>query len=315
MKWQNRLDDPVPALITEMMARGAMHDTSPCSLCRASIEAMKRPGAIRAHFHASDVGACKRKVLYSMRYPARGRSNSNPIFLLDGHLHETSIFTVMELGAENPTAIDETIKSIYVVPAKNEKEQMAKIPYTIGRNEIREIVIVAHWDGFLEFVMEDETEIGRSSTYLIECKSVRPTKFAKVKSGYMDPEWYGQVQTYLRIQKLETAYLIVKNRDSSEILPPIRIDIDSNYLKKRRAALIEVHTALLDGGMVNRGHKIRKNDECRVCKFSSQCWSSDEDELSIVGENNNAKTRVQEQKKTSADGVSVLRKKKKHRPK
>lgn len=281
MKWETRLDDPIPALVIEAIARTTNKDSTPCSICRDNAKLIKK-GASRTHFHVSDGGACKRRVLYSMREPLKARGFSSAAFLADGHLHERDVLERMGEGLNLMMIADpelqQDVGQMMVIAASNQEELQAKIPYT-SDNEMNQLLLVGHWDGMMVIARDEGDEVR-----LLECKAVKKPKYDKVRGGYMDKEWYGQMQFYMKmlsdhLKKLEvkSGYLLVKNRETSQSLPPIRVDFDSNYLKKRRDALIEVHTALTKtGGMVNREHKNRKNDECKWCRFAEQCWGVDE---------------------------------------
>lgn len=264
------MDDPIPTLVIEAWMRSVMTNTLPCSGCNASLEKLKK-GAERIHFHASDVGACGRRTQYSMQFPLKAMTGTDPWFLKDGHFHEEVILRLIREGSADPKALDESIESISIYAAKNEEELFSRIPYKDSRGALKEFVIVGHWDGLLSVGYVD----GRFEEYLLECKSVKDTTFSKVKAGEISNEWYGQIQTYLHQLGLKAAYLLVKNRTTAEVLPPIRIDFDPKYLKKRRQVLAEVHEAVTSGGLVPREHETRNNDECFFCKFKTKCWGLD----------------------------------------
>jgi hypothetical protein len=227
-----------------------------------------------------------------MMYPLKAMTGSDPWFLKDGHFHEEAILNLLRQGTADPSKLDDSIESIRVYAAKNTEELFQRLPYKDSKGALREFVIVGHWDGLLSIGYTD----GRFEEFLLECKAVKDATFNKVKAGEISNEWYGQIQTYLSMLGLKAAYLLVKNRTTAEVLPPIRIDLDSNYLKKRRQVLAEVHEYLTQGNgkLVDREHVSRKNDECFFCKFKTQCWGLDPKEKKKNAKTVNRKTSDQQ---------------------
>lgn len=272
MEWKNPIDDPIPALLMEAYALEMTMDTNPCSVCRNHTQKFVKgtPVLPRTHFHASDIGACKRKTLYRMRNPGT-KGLSSPEFLRDGHVHEREMLWTMIEGF-NRMGNNSPLGKVTIYPAENKEEHIARIPYTEEETEdIQEFRIIAHFDGLLAF----DKDVMESHVYLIECKSVKQDKWDSIRSGEMDKEWYGQIQGYLRMLSVQRAYLLVKNRATSQFHTPIRIDFDSNYLKERREALTEVHKALRHGTQVDREHTKKTDSECKWCPFYDGCWKGE----------------------------------------
>lgn len=274
MEWKNPIDDPFPSMIFEAHSRGAEQDNPPCSIC---IQDAKDGKEQREHFHASDVGACARRVLYSMRYPREATSSTSPNFLKDGHLHESSMLVNIHNGFLRDPDITEEYGEVAVKPAENNVELAVTFPY-MENGEINDIKLIGHFDGIIAFGNDPLN----ANVFVIECKAVKAYKFNLIKGGHLDDEWYGQIQTYLRLLKLKRAYLLVKNRETSEILPPIRVDKDSIYLKNRKEKLIEIHRALRDGSTVEREHEKRTDSECKWCKFYDRCWKEPEFQPAVI---------------------------------
>lgn len=283
MLWENPIDDPLPAILLEAHILGALNSPNPCSLCR-----MVTDDIPRGHFHARDVHSCTRRVQLSMRYPKLAKSGSDPSFLQDGHMHESILLTNIANGVNRIRNIEEHLGKATVWPASSKEEIIAKIPY-VTNDEVREIRIVAHFDGIILF----ERNSMEQTVYLLECKAVKPPKFEKIRKGEMDKEWYGQIQTYLKMLNIETAYLIVKNRENSAVLV-IRIDYNSNYLNVRRDKLIEIQQATVAGQLVGREHTSKLDDECKVCPFAQQCWGSNDSVQTQMQPNVKVRTEFEE---------------------
>src|SRR5678809_347524 len=93
------IGDDVVLMLHQAHEIGAVvkaNNSTPCSLCRASMEL--NDGIIhRDHFHVSDTGACARKTFYLMRDGYK-KSATKAQFLNDGHLHEASMISNLMAG-------------------------------------------------------------------------------------------------------------------------------------------------------------------------------------------------------------------------
>lgn len=310
MRWRNPLEDPIPALVLDAWLHAIMSDRGPCTACNENFQKIKE-GAEVIHFHASNVGGCGRKTQYSMMYPLKAMGASKPEFLKDGHLHEAGILELIRVGFSDPKAIDESIESVSVYAAKNDEELFQRLPYKDASGALCEFVIVGHWDGLMSIGYTD----GRFEEYLLECKAVKDFTFQKVKAGEISSEWYGQIQTYLSMLGLKTAYLLVKNRTTSEVLPPIRIDFNPKYIEGRRQKLAEIHEEMMSDnrGLVDREHTSPKNDECLFCRFKTKCWGERLDKkekrngtYSKKPKSRSSKTSGKEKRKVEKANLPVL---------
>jgi hypothetical protein len=205
---------------------------------------------------------------------------TTPEFFADGHFHENCMLVNIHNGLQTTDVMD-MLGDAHVIPSVNREELIHKIVYKLKGKEPSHIQLYAHTDGILIFKAGQLNE----EKYLLECKAVKSEKYYKVKAGEMDKEWYGQIQTYLQILNksvgIETGYLIVKNRETGIISPPIRVDLDSSYLKERRDALVQIHRAMSNKKLVDREYENRKNAECKWCSFGTEngngeCWKTKE---------------------------------------
>lgn len=255
IKRQPPIGDNVPTVLWEAHEYGAIiksNGSMPCSICRAYYEA-GNDVVIRNHFHISDLGACARKVFLTMQNgSASGISKAG--FLMDGHLHEASILQNIEAGLSGEYRL-----KVF----KNEEEI---------KFEIDGMLIIGHPDAIL---------INQDQAYGIECKAVKDYNFRKIKGikdkdGEISNDWYGQTQGYMLLYQLDRWYLIVKHRETSQILLPIRIDRDTLFIAKRLSKLKDIHTRLNIGmKQPDREEITSKCFQCEFCQFKEQCWNGE----------------------------------------
>lgn len=224
-----------------------LNNSNPCQVCKDD----KNLGAYREHFHASsDIGGCQRKTLYSMIDPS-AKLSARGAFLEDGHLHEKD---VLEKFASQGLA----------VRVAGNRDELRQVINTAPKGAaVNYVMIVGHYDGIL--YIEDKS-------YVLELKAVGANTWRRIQQGEISDEWYGQIQFYLKALDLPVAYLVVKNRETSTIMTPIRIDFDEEYLKEAYIRLTTIYNAFASGSDVDRKYKRRNTAECRNCPFFAKCW-------------------------------------------
>jgi len=242
------IGDPIPGLLWEAHEIGSMVKSSnsiPCSICRKKWEDGNQE-LTRDHFHGSDFGACARKTFLTMK-TGRRSSFSNANFLADGHLHEASMLNNVIAGLP---------KEWRLKAFANEQEL---------QTEVNGILIVSHQDALL---------VGEEIGVLVECKAVKDYNFRKIREeGEISLDWYGQMQAYLLAMQLEVGYLIVKHRETSKILMPIRIDRDTDYIVKRLGTLRDIKFRLENNiEQPLREETTSKSFQCQFCIFKEECW-------------------------------------------
>lgn len=230
------------------------HSSMPCSLCREILEQGKGTTIdgelvlVRDHFHGGDFGKCARKLFWEM---TRGRVEGfmSFTFLIDGHLHEKSMLTNIEMG------LPEGYKILIL---DNMSEQITEL---LGWK------LVTHCDGYLL----DEKG---ASVAILECKAIKPKYFDEIKKKQeIRDEWYGQGQSYLFALGEQVLLFIVKNREDSKIHFPIQIDKDMDYIAKRINKLNEVFNRIKNNlGQPDGEHRNPKDFECQFCPYNKECW-------------------------------------------
>lgn len=268
MKYEINPLDPLSIPMLTAYQKGAMQNTSPCSVCRGLGDHVM----VRNHFHGSDMGACRRKVYRNMIAAKGNTSSSNSAFLKDGHLHEAMVLETIAEGFGEEAKI---------TSCQNNEELTVHI--NMGdETGVLLMRIIGHHDGEIEYRLPRESMDQVDVHYvhaIIECKAVKDYTFKKVKDGNISNEWYGQMQFYMMAKRLRVAYLIVKNRITSSILPPIRFEIDLPWLKERIKGLKEIYTLVNTTGEVEppaKEHKNSKADECQFCPHKDDCWNPTE---------------------------------------
>lgn len=285
-----QLTDEIPMLLDDAFRKYNEQDNHPCSICR---QHMKDQEGRRMHFHGSDFGSCSRKVAWKMH---RGNVPANKLvpyeapawYLKDGHLHEASILTAFAHDKRFDIFINQNEAEIkfhipFFDPTNSEdgdSKMMTKkfvltpydkrVSWHTNDPQRRRYTLVAHVDAIVKYTSED----GEKETFGIECKAVKEETWKEVKSGLISQEWWGQMQCYMFVTGIDKWYLVVKNRTSSAIAPPIRVDYDPAFVISRIQKFNKVYAML----NYQKSHLIPipkdknpKDKECLFCPFGREC--------------------------------------------
>lgn len=289
-KTRHNLTDEIPLLLSTAYDEYAKDDSNPCSICREHPEQRGK----RMHFHGSDIGACVRQTAFKLSTPKEDYKTQqyqvHPMFLKDGHTHEETILNAFKFDKNfnifaNQNALE--LKAYIpwfntAIPGTDAKVEIEKFMLSrekdknLGeRPSVRHYAIIAHVDGLVTYTDPDNDSVdGNVLEFGIECKSVKDETWKKIMGGEIEDKWYGQMQGYMFITGIHRWYLVVKNRISSKILPPIRFDYDVQYMTKRLTKLNQIYTFVnyakevpIPAGMTE------KDIQCKYCSFSDKCWS------------------------------------------
>lgn len=276
---KHQFTDPLPFQIKQAYDSSFADDKPPCQLCNEHPEQEGK----RVHFHASDFGACPRKVYFKMTTGQTERIfGTKAAFLKNGHLQEA--FILEQLKQTLPVTIAKnTVEIRHKVPMVSDKE-LLQLYMKDGINnvrleDIRTFYFIGHWDGMITYENNPNRISGDIDIKeaILECKSVKDATFAKVKQGEISDEWYGQIQAYMFLLRLSRAYLLVHNRTSSELLQPIRIDYDEEYCTQRINVFINIYKSVNIGKEVPKSAKYKGTcSECRYCSFRDRCYDANE---------------------------------------
>jgi hypothetical protein len=256
-----KIGDEMPNLLYQSHELGnhikALNST-PCSICR-SMHDMGNDEYKRDHFHvSSDIGGCAKKTFKIMTIGKKsGLSGVN--FLNDGHIHEEAILKNIQRGLPDGYQLK--------VSANTQEGE-----YNADR--FGGYKLIGHTDALIT------TPYG---VYGVECKAVKQAMFDKIrKESEISDEWYGQAQGYMLLWNLERWYFIVKHRETSKILMPIRVDIDPGFIVQKLNKLKDIYERIMSGGkQPNRDHSNPKDYECQWCPFGDNvgdrsCWKDKE---------------------------------------
>lgn len=291
-KKKYELSDEIPMLMRDAYENAALDSPHPCSLCRAMKERGEMDGK-RVHFHGSDFGSCIKKVALKM---ALGNTVHDPIvpyaalpqYLKDGHLHEKSILEGMQSNPSLNIFINENImETKTVIPyydPTHYTDVKAKIQaFVLSKDrakpvEGRKYFLVTHVDGLGAY---DDPDTGNTIHFGIECKAVKDAKdtpnspWKDILEGRIPEDWYGQMQAYMFATDTQRWYLCVKNRTTSKMLSPIRIDYDWKYVATRLMRFNKTYAFVNIGQthtLPNPKDMDKKMVECKFCSYGRRCW-------------------------------------------
>ena len=279
--------DPLSRKIYDMHKIGAdkRSSVSPCTICRN-----KPDDAIRAHFHGSEFGQCMLKTYrdclagLTFEDPLEGRVKEDDIdaraaFLLDGHLHEENI--IKNIAASGMTIVqlhgDEFEKEVqvYIKENKNGKHDFT-MPHKGGevtKGFLKVFKMICHLDGLLEVVNK---KTNQGMLVGVECKSVKDYTWKKIKeTSEISNVWYGQTQNYfLTNHNIARFYFFIKHRHTSQLMKPILITRNDEYVNRRLNVLYTVYEALIndDDSKIIKEHDSPKDSECKFCPYKERCW-------------------------------------------
>jgi hypothetical protein len=140
---------------------------------------------------------------------------------------------------------------------------------TIGslpRKELRS-KIVPIFRGHLDAVW-----IGKGGVYkaIIEIKTAKDASFKVfVKKGVKvwNPQYYAQIQSYMGMSGIYSTYILVLNKDNSDISDELVL-FDEEYYQKLEAKALMISTAVVAPPRVN-GSPLWW--QCKLCKFNKVC--------------------------------------------
>lgn len=290
----NDLEDEVSYHLYKGYAKGAnfrKNNSQPCTLCR-KVKKEKIEG-IRIHFHGSEFGACMLKTYYNMTEGVneeiiKGYSAAG---LLDGHAHEKEIFTNLGFGNceivpfGNEDQNQKEIAVYYKKPKKGEPDN-GKYDFRFGKDgelkgdEKKEFEYVFNMILHLDGLYVANPQMSSEKVYGIECKSVKDYTYKKIaKTSEISDVWYGQIQAYMcwgTFTHLDTFYLVIKSRHSSDIYRPVKIKRDDAYINRRLNVLYRIHRAIIEDDPKKHGikkeHETKGASECRFCDYKERCW-------------------------------------------
>lgn len=242
-----KLGDDIPNVLYQSHELGnhiKAQNSIPCTDCRA-IHDTGVDDVRRNHFHVStDIGGCPKKI-FKICTGGRKSGLTGVNFLNDGHIHEDAILKNIQRGLPD---------GFKLKVSANTQEGIYHADKFGGYR------LIGHTDALL---------VTPYGVVGVECKAVKETMFNQIKKdSEISDEWYGQAQGYMLIWQLETWYFIVKHRETSKILMPIRVDINPGFIVEKLNKLKDIYERIMTGGkQPNRAHQNPKDYECLWCPF------------------------------------------------
>lgn len=216
-------------------------NSNPCSLCNS--------GSNEIHFHGSDLNKCAKRLYLNKTTGQKEQFFVSMQYLLDGHMFEESMLKSIKAGLPNGWRVE-----IF----KNGNEQI---------DDLGLFKLVTHFDAML---VDPE-----GNGYILECKSVKPKYFKEFKeTGKVRDEWYGQSESYMLVSKTDTTFFLIKNRENSDLLMPIKVQKDMKFIAKRLSVLNDIASRIKMNHSVapEREHIDKKDFECQFCSYRKECW-------------------------------------------
>lgn len=122
-----------------------------------------------------------------------------------------------------------------------------------------------HFDGLVVFGKE------RS---ILEIKTAKDASFKIfVNKGLKvwNPQYYAQIQSYMGMSGIYSAYILVLNKDNSDLSDEY-VTFDPEYYAKLEAKALMISNAVIEPPRVN-GSPLWY--QCKMCKFNKTCHSRD----------------------------------------
>lgn len=243
-----------------MNASAAVFGKEICSLCE------KQKGQLRTHFHGSEFGKCFRQTEFNMLQGSKEKNTGQEaIQFYDGHLHEEAIRKLLS-------------KDCFL--SRQDEEKIINQPVYLPDNTRINVEIVMHTDNLLAVELPQNTHhsgydllTNPIPKFVTEYKAVKNWYFKeRAKKGIISNHYYGQCQCYLEAYNLDYCLLFFKNRESSEILPPIVIKRDPYYIKRRFTYLAGILYSISQKEIVPNEYTDKKCDACKFCEHYEKCW-------------------------------------------
>lgn len=240
-----------------------IENSQPCSICR--MNALKpKPTRVRGHFHGSEFNVCQLALYKAMTTGVSlyTREMETEASLYDGHVHEATIFQHLAEGGLDvaPCANQPEFEKITTINHEIEDQETGDI-------EVIEYRIIAHIDGALVF---------KGKNFGLEIKSVKKHTWDKIKrTGEISDQWYGQIQWYIKAMGMPF-YLIIKNRATSDIMSPILVLPNENFVQERLLKLRDIIRAIKRKnplGLIQKEETRSNSSQCRFCRFYDSCWT------------------------------------------
>ena len=116
----------------------------------------------------------------------------------------------------------------------------------------------------------DATIVIKKKYYILEIKTAKDASFKIfVKSGVKlwNPQYYAQIQSYMGMSSIHSTYILVLNKDTSELSDELVV-FDEEYYKQLEKKALLISTAVIEPPRINGSPMYFK---CKICKFNKVC--------------------------------------------
>ncbi len=106
--------------------------------------------------------------------------------------------------------------------------------------------------------------------YILEIKTAKDASFKIfVNKGLKiwNPQYYAQIQSYMGMSSLHGAYILVLNKDNSELWDEL-VEFDEEFYKKLEEKAIMISSAVVEPPRIHYSPLYFK---CKMCKFNKVC--------------------------------------------
>jgi hypothetical protein len=122
-------------------------------------------------------------------------------------------------------------------------------------------IFKGHFDGLIVF---------GEKTSILEIKTAKDASFKIfVKNGLKiwNPQYYAQVQSYMGMSTIKTAYIIVLNKDNSELSDEL-INFDEQFYEELEQKALLISRAITEPPRISATPLWYK---CKMCSYKSTC--------------------------------------------
>lgn len=112
---------------------------------------------------------------------------------------------------------------------------------------------------------------------IVELKSIGEDGFAYRKTfNKPKDDHVQQVRIYMRLTKIEDAYIIYENKNTQEILV-FKVEQDEEEINKLFKKWSKTYKMYTDGDLPKRPVRSPESKKCTYCELKAMCWSDKDD--------------------------------------
>jgi CRISPR/Cas system-associated exonuclease Cas4 (RecB family) len=111
---------------------------------------------------------------------------------------------------------------------------------------------------------------GKDHFYIVEIKTAKDSEFQKVKNHGLkkwNPKYYAQIQSYMGMSGINSAYIVVLNKDNSEVYDEY-VEFCEEFYKELRQKAKMIYEAKMPPPKINGSPLFYM---CKMCKFKEIC--------------------------------------------